>query len=97
MTIEITDLEKVVNSGLTTKVKDSKINFGQLFIEIGIEDLYSSILFLKTNEKCKFKQLIDITAVDYPDREQRFNIVYKSLNFKRACRNRFITKIWSFV
>ena len=57
------DLERTVNSGLTTTVKISKINFGQLFIEIDIEALYSTILYLKTNDKCRFKQLIDITAV----------------------------------
>ena len=34
------------------------------------------ISFLKNNEKCKFRQLIDITAVDYPKREKRFSIVY---------------------
>ena len=43
----------------------------QLFIDIDIENLISTILFLKTNEKCKFKQLIDITAVDYPDKEKK--------------------------
>jgi len=37
------DLERTVNSGLTTIVKISKINFGQLFIEIDIEVLYSTI------------------------------------------------------
>ena len=74
------DLERTVNSGLTTTVKISKINFGQLFIEIDIEALYSTILYLKINNKCRFKQLIDITAVDYPQREKRFKIVYLLLS-----------------
>ena len=54
------DLERTVNSGLAAKVKISKINFGQLFIGINIENLYSTILYLKTNDKSRFKQLIDI-------------------------------------
>ena len=58
------DLERTVNSDLTTTIKISKVNFGQLFIEIDIEALYSTILYLKTSNKCRFKQLIDITAVD---------------------------------
>ena len=74
------DLERTVNSGLTTTIKRSEINFQQLFIEIDIENLISTILFLKTNDKCKFKQLIDITAVDYPEREKRFKIVYLLLS-----------------
>ena len=70
MTITVNDLEKTVNSGLTTVIKKSEIKFGQLFIYIDIKDLSSTILFLKTNSKCKFKQLIDITAVDYPEKKK---------------------------
>ena len=80
------DLERTVNSGLTTAVKISKINFGQLFIEIDIEALYSTILYLKTNNKCRFKQLIDITAVDYPEKEKRFKLVYLLLSHENNLR-----------
>ena len=80
------DLERTVNSGLAAKVKISKINFGQLFIEINIENLYSTILYLKTNDKSRFKQLIDITAVDYPEKEKRFKIVYLLLSHENNFR-----------
>lgn len=86
MSTTVNDLEKTVNSGLTTAVKKSQINFGQLFIDVDIENLISSILFLKTNEKCKFKQLIDITAVDYPQKEKRFKIVYLLLSHQNNLR-----------
>tara|TARA_B110000014_G_scaffold214524_1_gene167760 strand:- start:107 stop:718 length:612 start_codon:yes stop_codon:yes gene_type:complete len=86
MSTNINDLEKTVNSSLTTAVKVSKINFNQLYIDIEIENLISSILFLKTNEKCKFKQLIDITAVDYPEKEKRFKIVYLLLSLENNLR-----------
>ena len=72
MSITISDLEKIVNSGLTTNVIKSEINFGHLYLDIDVKDIISTILFLKTNDKCRFKQLIDITAVDYPNREKRF-------------------------
>ncbi len=86
MSMTVYDLEKTVNSGLTTAVKISKINFGLLFLEIDIEDLYSTILYLKTNDKCRFKQLIDITAVDYPEKEKRFKIVYLLLSHENNLR-----------
>ena len=38
------------------------------------------ILLLKTNKNLKFRQLIDITAVDYPDNQKRFKIVYLLLS-----------------
>ena len=80
------DLERTVNSSLTTTVKISKVNFGQLFIKIDIEALYSTILYLKTNNKCRFKQLIDITAVDYPEKEKRFKLVYLLLSHENNLR-----------
>jgi len=86
MSTAVHDLEKTVNSGLTTNVKRSEINFNQLFIDVDVEDVISTILFLKTNEKCKFKQLIDITAVDYPQREKRFKIVYLLLSHENNLR-----------
>ena len=86
MPITVNDLERTVNSGLTTSVKRSEIKFGQLFIHINVEDIISTILFLKTNNKCRFKQLIDITAVDYPEREKRFKIVYLLLSHENNLR-----------
>jgi len=93
MTITLNDLEKAVNSGLTTAIKSSKINFGQLSIDIDTEDLISTILFLKTNNKCRFKQLIDITAVDYLEREKRFRIVYLLLSHENNLRITINTNI----
>ena len=86
MSITIRDLEKTINSGLTTNVIKSEINFEQLYLDIDIKDIISTILFLKTNEKCKFKQLIDITAVDYPEKEKRFKIIYLLLSHENNLR-----------
>ena len=86
MAITVTDLERTVNSGLSTTIKKSEINFDQLVIDIDIENLISVILFLKTNDKCRFKQLIDITAVDYPEKEKRFRIVYLLLSLENNLR-----------
>jgi NADH-quinone oxidoreductase subunit C len=74
------DLEKKINSELTTKINDSKIMHEQLYLSIDNEDLLDVILFLKTNEDTKFKQLIDITAVDYPENSKRFKMVYLFLS-----------------
>lgn len=86
MTISINNLEKVVNSSLTTNVIKSEINFGQLYIDIDLKDIISTILFLKTNDKCRFKQLIDITAADFPNREKRFKLIYLLLSHENNLR-----------
>jgi NADH-quinone oxidoreductase subunit C len=86
MTTTIVSLEKILNSGLTTSIKKSEIKFDQLYIDIEKENIVSVLLFLKTNNKCKFKQLIDITAVDYPENEKRFKIVYLLLSHENNLR-----------
>ena len=93
MLTTVNDLEKTVNSGLTTTIKRSEINFNQLIIYIDVEDIISTILFLKTNEKCRFRQLIDITAVDYPQDEKRFKVVYLLLSHEKNLRIIINTKI----
>ena len=77
---KIEDLEKKINSELTTKIKESKILHNQLYLSINSENLLDVILLLKTNKDTKFKQLIDITAVDYPENKKRFKIVYLLLS-----------------
>ena len=74
------DLEKKINSELTTKIKKSEIKYNQLYINIDSEDLVDATLFIKNNEKTKFRQLIDITVVDYPEKTQRFKVVYLFLS-----------------
>jgi len=76
----LVDLEKKVNSELTTKIKSSKIKHNQLYLNIDPDDLLEVILFLKNNDETKFKQLIDITAVDYPEKDKRFKLVYLLLS-----------------
>ena len=74
------NLEKKINSELTTKINSSKIKHDQIYLLIDSDDIIDVILFLKTNANTKFKQLIDITAVDFPEKEQRFKIVYLLLS-----------------
>ena len=76
----IEDLEKKINSELTTKIKESKILHDQLYLSINFEDLFDVVLLIKTNKDTKFRQLIDITAVDYHENEKRFKLVYLLLS-----------------
>ena len=79
---DLTDLEKKINSELTTKINETKIAHNQIYLKIDHEDLLDTVTFLKTNNETKFRQLIDITAVDYPEKTQRFKMVYLFLSHK---------------
>ena len=74
------DLEKKINSELTTKINKTEIKHNQIYLETSKDHLVDICLFLKTNNETKFRQLIDITVVDYPERNQRFDVVYLFLS-----------------
>jgi len=76
----LVNLEKKINSELGTKIKKTELKHNQIYIDINKDDLIDVILFLKTDKNTKFKQLIDITAVDYPENIERFKIVYMFLS-----------------
>ena len=87
---DIQELEKVVNSELTSKIKKSTITFKELLIETDVENLFNIIQFLKSNGSCKFKQLIDIAGIDFPERDKRFRLVYLFLSHENNLRIKIV-------
>ena len=77
---KIKKLEKLVNSELGSKILKSIIENQEFFIEVNDNNLIEVIHFLKSNDFCKFRQLIDIATVDYPEDEKRFQLVYLFLS-----------------
>ena len=84
--MSLINLEKKINSELTTKINSTKINHDQLEIQINKESLLDVIIFLKKNNSTKFRQLIDITAVDYIGNENRFKMIYLFLSHEYNLR-----------
>tara|TARA_B100000963_G_scaffold346865_1_gene352581 strand:+ start:138 stop:731 length:594 start_codon:yes stop_codon:yes gene_type:complete len=78
--MSLTKLEKKINSELTTKINASRINHDQLEIQINKDSLLDVVIFLKKNNSTKFRQLIDITAVDYIGSDNRFKMIYLFLS-----------------
>ena len=85
-------LEKLVNSELASKIQNSTIVHNELLIEIKENDIVDVIQFLKSNETCKFRQLIDIVGVDYPEDEKRFELVYLFLSHENNTRIKLLIK-----
>jgi len=82
----IIDLEKKINSELTSKINNSKIQYNQIYLNINEEYLSDVVMFLKTNNETKFRQLIEITAVDFPEKDKRFKMVYLLLSHENNIR-----------
>ena len=86
MSANLNKLEKLINSELSSKIQSSLIENNELLIEINENDLIQVVQFLKSDEKFKFRQLIDIAGVDYPDEEKRFKLVYLFLSHENNNR-----------
>ena len=85
-------IEKTINAELSSKIKSSSINHAELLVEISENDLIDVVQFLKSNEKCKFRQLIDIAGVDYPEDEKRFELIYLFLSHEHNTRVKLLIK-----
>ena len=90
--LKLQKLEKLINSELSSKINNSSINNEELLIEIDANNLVDVIQFLKSNENCKFKQLIDIAGVDYPENEKRFELIYLFLSHENNLRIKLLIK-----
>ena len=65
---------------LGKKLADSKVALGELTIEVKRDDIPAVIELLRDDPLCRFGCLIDICGVDYPEREERFDVVYHLLS-----------------
>lgn len=65
-----------IAGALGAAVTGSEIAFGELTITVGRDAIVSVASFLRDDPRCRFISLIDICGVDYPEREERFEVVY---------------------
>src|SRR5229473_3726658 len=82
MTQALKDLDDYISSALPEDVLGSEITHGQLVLRVKRESIARSLAFLRDDPKCLFKVMIDLCGVDYPDRPERFEVVYNLLSLK---------------
>ena len=81
-------LKSYIETKLPESVVSSKLVNGELTVSIVLSSLVTFMEFLKTDQHCNFSTLVDITVVDYPNRENRFELVYHYLSMYRNQRIR---------
>ena len=69
-------------------VRGYVVEHGELTVRVSVSHLVSVTEFLKKNSACNFTSLIDITAIDLPAREKRFDLVYHYLSMHQNQRIR---------
>ena len=65
-----------------------EIAHGELNVDVALSNIAGLVEFLKTDQTCAFSTLVDITAVDYPERAKRFDVVYHFLSMYQNHRVR---------
>jgi len=86
-------IEKLINSELSSKISSSEITFEELLFKTTVSEITEVIKFLKLDNRFKFKQLIDIAAIDYPNEEKRFELVYLLLSIEKNLRIKVSIKL----
>ena len=88
MSEALTELGQHIEAKRPDCVLSWEIAHGELTMQITPSSFVSFVEFLKTDRNCRFSTLVDITAVDYPEREARFEVVYHFLSMYQNQRIR---------
>jgi len=88
MTQALKDLGDHITSALSAGVIGSEISHGQLIVRVEREQTVPAMRFLREDPACRFEVMVDLCGVDYPDRPQRFEVVYNLLSLKHNHRVR---------
>ena len=84
----LNELGDYIATSLPEEVTRASVAYRELTVWIAREALIKTMTFLRDDQNCHFKQLVDVTAVDYPEREARFEVVYHLLSLKHNQRVR---------
>lgn len=87
-TQQMASIKASVEDGLGSAVQDTQIVGGELSMSVDKSQIVKTITFLRDDPNCQFKQLMDVCGVDFPERENRFDVVYHLLSLVHNCRIR---------
>lgn len=76
----LNDLGKHLSDNLGAAVTGYRVSFGELTVDVARDEIETVATFLRDDAKCRFVCFIDICGADYPEREERFDVVYHLLS-----------------
>ena len=82
------DLGEHISGALPEAVEASEVVYDELMLRVAAQDVVKTLTFLRDDQNCQFKVLVDLTGVDFPDRDPRFDVVYNLLSPKHNQRIR---------
>ncbi len=85
---DLTELGQTIAGALPDAVSSFAVAYGELTVQADAARIVEVVTFLRDNPRCQFWCIIDVTAVDWPKREKRFDVVYHLLSPKQNARVR---------
>ncbi|MBL27371.1 MAG: NADH-quinone oxidoreductase subunit C [Rhodospirillaceae bacterium] len=82
------DLKDYLLSALPSQLEGGTTEYDELVVVAQASTIAKTMLFLRDDSECQFKQLIDVCGVDYPSRDPRFDVVYQLLSLRHNQRIR---------
>ena len=93
MSEALNELAALIEAKQEDAVLSTSVDVGELTVQVTLNGLVGFVEFLRGDRTCQFSTLVDITAVDYPTRERRFDVVYHFLSMYRNQRIRLKVSI----
>lgn len=88
MSVQLQEMGEYIQGLVPDRVSGFVVTNGELVLMTSAAAIVPLLTFLRDDERCLFSQLIDVTAVDYPNRLERFEVVYNLLSMKKNMRIR---------
>jgi NADH-quinone oxidoreductase subunit C len=82
------ELGEYIAHGLVDEVVDTGVAHDELMVRVKRDALVRVLTFLRDDSNCQFKLLMDVCGVDFPDRDERFEVVYNLLSLTHNQRVR---------
>jgi NADH-quinone oxidoreductase subunit C len=82
------ELGNFISASLPNDVVATEVGHGELIVTVTAPSIVRVLTFLRDDASCLFKQLVDLCGVDFPEREQRFEVVYNLLSLRQNQRIR---------
>jgi len=86
------DLASHISAALPEEILASQVRYDELELEVPRDAILKVLTYLRDDHSCQFKQLMDVCGVDYPDREERLEVVYNLLSLTHNQRIRVLLR-----
>jgi len=88
MDAALKDLGELIGAALPDEVTSTEVAHGELMVHARRNDIVKVLTFLRDDINCRFKLLVDVCGVDYPEAPERFEVVYNLLSLPHNLRVR---------